>query len=399
MFRTSFIMFAAIILVSACSSQPTPTTSGAFDTYSTDEQNTVQIDNNRQASKQRSVIPTKKVAILLPLTGPHKAIGDSLLNAAQLALFDINDPSVELLPIDTKGTVSGTGEAMFKASQENVQLILGPLLSENVKRAGLTAKRYNLNVIGFTTDSNVTGDNVFTVGILPYDQGQRLAQFANKNRLNRVVAIVTDNQYAREVTQAFEQSILSNGSNTVRKISMTANDSVNAIAQNIAAEKEQFDAILMPFGNPQLSSMAQALSANGLGANNITWLGAGVWDDTNIISNALMQNAYYAAPSTQTRQSFERQYQTIFNQTPARLSSLGYDATALAIVLLRQTNGRINRNALLNSNGFSGVDGVFRFKQNGMTERGMAIHRISGAGSTNIAEQAPKNFKTSSSRY
>jgi ABC-type branched-subunit amino acid transport system substrate-binding protein len=123
-------------------------------------------------------------------------------------------------------------------------------------------------------------------------------------------------------------------------------------------------------------------------------LGAGIWDDNTIKQNPLMRGAIYAAPSAKTRRNFEQQYQAVYNQSPKRLASLGYDATALAIVLLRQSHGKISRASLTNPNGFNGVDGVFRFTQNGMTERGIAINKIGARGQSGIVEAAPSGFNT-----
>lgn len=396
MLRISFILLTLGIAVTGCAPQSAQTRTGAFDPYqapATQTQPAPGPVTEAPASIQQPQIQTHKVAVLLPLSGQHQQLGESLLNAAQLALFDINDPSVELLPLDTQGTPSGTANAMNKAVQNKAKLILGPVLANDVDQAGRIARQNNLNVIGFTTDSTRTGGNVFTVGILPYDQGQRLAQYAGRNNLKRIVAILPQNQYAQEVTRAFEQTANKNGLTVTQKIDLNTVSDPNQIAQALAARRGEFDAILMPFGNPQIASLAQALTNNGLGASNVSWLGAGIWDDPSITSNPLMRGAYFAAPSTDARRNFVNQYRTVYGETPQRLASLGYDATALAIILLKQNNGQITTNALLNPNGFSGIDGVFRFKQNGMTERGMAIHRINSRDQTQIAERAPTNFR------
>ena len=45
---------------------------------------------------------TKKVAILLPLSGEHSKLGQQLLKSAELALFSFENHNIELLPKDTK---------------------------------------------------------------------------------------------------------------------------------------------------------------------------------------------------------------------------------------------------------------------------------------------------------
>ena len=48
--------------------------------------------------------PEIKVGLLLPLSGPAEAIGRDMLDAAQMALFDVGDNKLVLLPRDTAGT-------------------------------------------------------------------------------------------------------------------------------------------------------------------------------------------------------------------------------------------------------------------------------------------------------
>jgi hypothetical protein len=46
---------------------------------------------------------------------------------------------------------------------------------------------------------------------------------------------------------------------------------------------------------------------------------------------------------------------------------------------------------LTDPNGFSGVDGIFRFRADGSAERGLAILQVSPNGFT-VVDAAPKSF-------
>ncbi|MCH8991732.1 MAG: ABC transporter substrate-binding protein [Acidobacteria bacterium] len=73
-----------------------------------------------------------RVALLLPLSGRNARLGNAMVNAAQLALFDLADDRFELLIHDTKGTPEGAAEAAALAIGDGASLILGPLLSASV---------------------------------------------------------------------------------------------------------------------------------------------------------------------------------------------------------------------------------------------------------------------------
>jgi len=401
MVRTLFMAFLIMTLTSCIPQQNATPNNGPFEPYNQTIINNqpfsdLTTGHNHQsgAIQHNAPVPSHhaingKVALLLPLSGQHSEIGQSILKAAQLALFDINDPSFELIPLDTKGTAQGASQAVIEAANKNVGVIMGPLLANAVQSAGKTAARYGLQVIGFTTDWNKIGQNIFTMGILPFDQGVRLAQYAARTNKKNVVIIDPKTNYSQAVINAFEQTALPNGINIVKKLPI---HDPRTIATTLANNRDMIDGLIMPFGNPQISLVARALLDRGLSPTTIPWMGVGLWDTPDIINNPLFTGAIYAAPTPDMRQNFQRQYKSIYGDTPQRLASLGYDATALSAVLLKQSNANVHKSTIQNPSGFAGIDGIFRFKSNGMVERGLSIHRINGSRQATIVSPAPQSF-------
>src|SRR5437588_430472 len=52
-----------------------------------------------------------KVALLVPQSGPNADLGKSMLEAAQLALFETGSDRLTLVPRDTGGTAEGAANA------------------------------------------------------------------------------------------------------------------------------------------------------------------------------------------------------------------------------------------------------------------------------------------------
>ena len=76
----------------------------------------------------------------------------------------------------------------------------------------------------------------------------------------------------------------------------------------------------------------------------------------------------------EARRVFEQQFRAVYGHGPSRLTSLGYDAAALARALACGTGGEpFSQQATLNPRGFTGVDGVFRFAPSGPVQRGLAV--------------------------
>ena len=75
-----------------------------------------------------------------------------------------------------------------------------------------------------------------------------------------------------------------------------------------------------------------------------------------------------------------------------KIASLAYDAVSLINSLA--VDGTIEKRDLLNPNGWTGINGIFRFKSNGVSERNMDIKEVIGGSvtKTKIISPAPANF-------
>jgi len=356
---------------------------------------------NMNAGSLREVV---RVAILVPQSGPNAAVGHALSQAAQLALFDLNEPNFQLIPKDTGGTAEGAREAATQAAREGARLILGPLFASEVQAVKPVAQTYGLSVIGFSTDWRVAGDNVMTMGVLPFGQASRVADFAARQGLKRIAIIATKDLYGDAVTNAFTQTAGRYGMNIVSTVRIAPNgsDATSAIqqltgGQVLAAGAAPYDAIFMPVGGQALKILASTLKAYGLGNDRLRYLGTGLWDEGDVARDPNLAGGIYAAPAPQQRSGFERNYARVYGSNPPRLASIGYDAAALAVVLARQESmrgGRVTyaRADFANPNGFSRVDGIFRFRPDGLIERGMAVLQIAPGGSLRVLEPAPNSF-------
>ena len=163
--------------------------------------------------------PTTKVALLLPLSGRHAQIGAALLNAAQLALFDIADERFALVVRDTGGTADGARLAIQSALEERVGLVLGPLFGASVPAVAEETRFVGINLIGFSNDTGVAGDAVFIAGLPPREQITRVIDFAGRQGLRRFAILTPRSAYGDEVLRAAREAILRQGGELVRVVS------------------------------------------------------------------------------------------------------------------------------------------------------------------------------------
>ncbi len=355
--------------------------------------------------------PSVKVALLVPLSGKNADLGQAMLQAAQLALFDMEYDRIELVPQDSKGTADGARTAAQLAIADGAKLILGPVFATEARAVAPIAQQANVNLISFSTDWTLAQGNVFVMGFLPHTQVERIVQYAAQQRLQRVGIIAPENEYANVVVSAWNVNASRSGMAPahilrVKPGSADASERIDAFtngsARMAAAKAGQplppapYDAIFMPVGGSEAASLADALSYYELDPQTVRRLGTGLWDDANLATQKSLNGAWFAASDPALRKGFERRYRDSYGAAPPRLSTLAYDATSLAVVLARTGFAEygapsFDRQAITNPNGFAGIDGIFRFRPDGMAERGLAILEFRNGG-MNVVDPAPRSF-------
>ena len=122
-----------------------------------------------------------KVGLLLPLSGPAAGLGQDMLQAAEMALFDVGPNDVVLLPRDTGGTPSGARQAANELIGEKVEIIIGPLFSQAVQATSPVAQAAGIPVLAFSNVTSVAAEDTYLMGFRPEEQVARVVQFALAN--------------------------------------------------------------------------------------------------------------------------------------------------------------------------------------------------------------------------
>ena len=348
-----------------------------------------------------------KVALLVPLSGANAALGKGLLDAAQMALFDNPGAGLALIPRDTGGTAAGAAAAARAATADGAQLILGPLLASEVEAVKPVAQDKHVNVIAFSTVTQLAGGNVFLMGFLPREEVVREVGFARQRGLARFAALAPNSAYGHLMSDTLRAVSQADGSKVaeVEFYDPAGGDPAQPIRRLLAGGQEPgetagapgpgaaFDALLLPEGGERLRAIARALAAAGLDLKAVRLLGSGLWDEPDIGSDPALQGGWFAAPGPQGRAAFDHRYQGVYGHAPPRLAALGYDAAALAAVLAKGEGGgtRFSRQAITNPSGFTGVDGLFRFRDDGLVQRGLAVLEVDPQGAE-VISPAPQSF-------
>ena len=326
------------------------------------------------------------VALLVPLTGEDGAVGTSISNAARLALLDTGNRTIDLNVYDS--TQGGAAAAAARAVSEGNGLILGPLLAEDVRAAAPVARRARVPVIAFSNDESVAGDGVYILGFTPRQSIDRVVGFARARGAQRFGALVPTGVYGQRATQALTDSlrVTAGTLGAVETFNRTAAGA--RTAANALNARGRFDAVLIADNSRVAAQAAAAVRAGS------RLLGTELWaNDRAIGASPRLRGGWFAAAPDARFDQLVTRYRARYGKIPYRLGSLGYDSVLLTVRAARGwPAGRpFPQRLLTEKEGFAGVDGIFRFRRDGVAERSLEVREVTAAG-TKVVSPASTAF-------
>jgi branched-chain amino acid transport system substrate-binding protein len=385
--RTAGIAVAGLLLLAGCAGQSGPQFGPIFG----DEPN-VPI---QQAQAPMGNPAGVRVGLILPLSASGNAgtAAQSMRNAAELALAEFANPNIQLIVKDDGGNAHGAQVAAEQVLAEGAEIVLGPLFSHAVAAAGQSTRNRGVPMIAFSTDANVAARGVYLLSFLPETDVERVIRYAIANGRRSFLALVPDNAYGTVVEGIIKQVVAARGGRIVALENYQSDPARMAESvKKVAAAARQADAVFIADSADATSQVVQQLVASGVSPRRLKFIGTGLWDDPALFADRNMAGAWFAAPDSSGFRNFSERYRARFGEVPARTASLAYDAVSLVAALVKtQGPNRFSEEILANPSGFAGTDGVFRFRSDGTSERGLAIMEIQN-GSARVVNPAPRSF-------
>ncbi len=343
---------------------------------------------------------TIPVALLVPQgsgNGGDAVLASSLVNAARLAVADLEGVEIDLRVYDTAGQPGQAASVASQAVAEGAKIILGPVYAESANAAGNAVASQGINVLSFSNNTAIAGGNVFVMGPTFQNTADRLAQYAARQG-RRNIMIVYGQDAAEElgrdaISRAASRAGLSvAGSSSFELSQQGVINAVPGIASQIKSSGA--DAVFFTSGTAgALPILTQLMRENGLDSATTQFMGLQRWDiPTSAISLSGLQGGWFAVPDPGLNASFQSRYAAAYGGTPHPIAGLAYDGIAAIGALVKSGNSdALTRGALTQSSGFVGVNGVFRLLPDGTNERGLAVAQIQN-NQVNVIDPAPRSF-------
>lgn len=335
-----------------------------------------------------------RVGVILPIANASAAtrnLANAMMKAAQLALYDSGSRDIVLMTADDSSKPAEAADAARRLLNQGAEVIIGPLFAASVTAVAPVARDRGVPVIAFSTDRSVAGDGVYLLSFQPETEVHRVVSYAASQGHKNFAALIPSTAYGKVSETAFREAVTASGGtiSVVQHFSTTTGLTEQASAIKNGAS----DALFLPQGGAPLRTVASALKENGIDTANIKLLGTGLWDDLATGKEEALRDGWFAAPAPNADRSFVVKYREAFGSSPPQLAALAYDAVSLAALIgAGEPYRRFTSAALTDPNGFSGVDGIFRFKENGTIERGLSVLAVRPGG-FEVVSPAPATFE------
>ena len=352
-----------------------------------------------------------RVAMLIPLSGVAENIGQDIRRGAELAIFTLDNPHIDLTFHDTSKNVEA---AVADAITQNADLIIGPLFADNARRAQPIASMAGIPVLSFSNDSTVAGGGIWLIGQTPEQDIEIVLRQAltsikpidpKARALPNLIIIAQDNDYGARITQHAIAILKETGVATADLLTLqdeivADEKSLRASIKNLTGwlppsstgEKvlPKYDMVLMAGLEAFSLRVAPVLSWYDLDPEQVQYLGPSLWNNAAILQEPSLSNGWFADIPKANQSRFQQIWQDQFNAAATRPAILAFDAIAMASTLNHGTKEEL-KTALLNDQGFSGFSGYFRLNPDGSNTRLLEILQIE-TNTTKVIVPANQQF-------
>lgn len=330
-----------------------------------------------------------RVALLVPMTGPNAAVGESIANAANMAVLDTGGRTIRITTYDTAG---GAAAAAQRALLEGNRLILGPLLADDVRAVAPVARAARVPVVTFSNDIGVAGNGVYVMGFAPTQSIERVVGYARAKGMTRFAGLVPSGLYGQRASTAFLRSVERAGGSVSSLQTFDRSAGSIGAAVNRLASAGGYDAVLIADSARVSVQAAPLIRARGGASARL--LGTELWNaEGSMAVNPALRGAWFASVSDGVYSQLATKYRARFGKGPYRLASLGYDAVLLVTRVGAdwRVGSAFPAGRLTDPGGFTGIDGAFRFGRDGIAERALEVQQA-GAGGFAVIDAAPRGF-------
>ena len=334
-----------------------------------------------------------RIGLLAPLTGTYSELGNSLLYSLQLALEEINDENVIIVPRDSGlNEKEKLNKAINEIKSNNVKVVIGPITNEEFE---IAEKHSDLIFISPSNINSKFTNNIISIGIGLESQLIALLDFIKKQKKTKTVIMYPKNQFLYLIEKELKNLNLTN----IKTFTYSPNPEVltgeiekltnyTQRKRNLELRKKMFEdkedeesvkelerldqlytlgdvnfdsVIIIDFGN-NLKSVLTSLVYTDVNQKSVLFTTVNQWFDESIFYENTIKDLYYPSINYKEFKNYNKKFFKKFNIYPNEITILAYDALGL-IYYTWKKNGMIKSvNDFSFKNKIKGKIGTLSFK-------------------------------------
>ena len=313
-----------------------------------------------------------KVGLLAPLSGEYKDLGNSLLFSLQLALSEINDKKVHIIPRDSgSNDKKKLKEAVEDIRSQGAKIIIGPINNEDFD---IVKKFNNLIFISPSNKNPESQANIISIGVSLESQMVSLMNFIKKQKKKKTVILVPKNRYENFIQEKLsnldlknykifkynpdpkvltgEIEILTNYSQRKKNLELRkkmfedkedeqSKRELEKLDQKYTIGEVNFDSVIIIDFGTSLKSVLTSLVFSDVDPKKVLFTTVNQWFDESIFYENTVKTLYYPSVNYREFKKYKNNYFETFGNFPSEISILAYDAIGL-IYYTWKKNGSID---------------------------------------------------------
>ena len=340
-----------------------------------------------------------KIGLLVPMTGPNKEIGESIIKAVGLAIKDINNNLIEIYPKDTATKANQTLKSAFELSQMGIKIVIGPIFYESLTYLD---EMKDLTFLSLTNKTLDLPKNVISAGINSTSQFNTIKKFLEKNKIRRTIFLTPIEDYEFEVKKGMKNSKIkiykdydynTEPTKLTQQIEEITNykirkknldKEISRVKKSNDPNKEKkiknlekkytlgglnFDAVVISDFDESLKSVTTSLLYTDVLPKNKFFITLNQWFDESLMNETDIQPLYYPSINKENFDAYKIKYFNAFNEDPTHLSLLSYDLVGLIYYLSLNSDIENLNKIFKKKNSFKGKIGIFDIKNNKINHR------------------------------
>ena len=340
-----------------------------------------------------------KVGLLAPFSGDYRSLGESLLLSTQLALAEINDKNIKIIPRD-----SGSDDkdklnlAIKEIAQEGAKIIIGPMDSSLNKELN---DYKNLTFISLSNQKPQISKNVINIGISLESQLMSIGKFIEKEKKNKTIIMYPKNNYENLIDKKIKSSNLKNykifkyspdpkiltgeiekltnyqqrkrNLEFRKKILQDKDDEqskkeLDILEQLYTLGKVNFDSVIIIDFGSNLKSVLTSLAFSDVDDKSVLFTTVNQWFDESLFYENTIKNLYFPSVDLKQFKKYNEKYFKTFNRKPNEITILAYDALGLIYYVWNKNKGINSVNDFFIKERIKGKIGTFQFKDRTVTQ-------------------------------